>query len=115
MLKTKNSQIAETKNGKFLSSSIFPKSKNGQIAETVTWVVATMIIIITLIVFIFISVGISKSKNVSFSGITSKVGNFFISKDAGDISRLNTKTIFALSINEKNKDVINNWISDVKK
>ena len=110
MLKTKKGQIAEAKNWKFLPTTIWTNSKKGQIAETITWVVATMIIIITLIVFIFISTNLSHAKELSISGVASKVGNFFISDDAGEISRLETKTKFAFSINEKNKEIIDGWI-----
>jgi hypothetical protein len=106
----KKGQVVETKNWKFLSSSIFPKTRKGQVAETVTWVVATMIIILILIVSIFISVSLSKAKELSISGVVSKVGSFFISEDAGEISRLDTKTKLAISINEKDLEVINDWI-----
>ncbi len=105
-------KIAETKNRKFLSSSIFPKSKNGQIAETITWMVATIIIVVTLIIFIFLSVSISKSKNLNPINFVSRVGSSFMSDDIGDINVLNTKTIFALSLNENNKEKINGWINE---
>jgi hypothetical protein len=112
IMKNKNGQISEAKNRKFLQTAICPRNKNGQISEAVTWVVATIIIIVTLIVFIFISTKIDKV--VSPSKIVSKVGNFFVSSDAGEISRLETKTKFALSINSNNEEKIKEWIENEK-
>jgi hypothetical protein len=87
-------------------------NNRGQIAETVTWIVATMIIVVTLTVFIFISVQMSNAKNLSLSGIASTVGSFFISDDVGKIDRSELKTLFALSLNEKNQEKINGWINE---
>jgi preprotein translocase subunit SecG len=114
MLNNKRCHVAEAKNGKFLQSLILPKSKKGQIAETVTWVVATIIIIVTLIIFIFLSTSISKAKVLTISGGTNSVEKFFLSKDAGEISRLNIKTIFAFSLNSNNQEKINGWIENEK-
>jgi hypothetical protein len=111
-MKNNKCQVSEAKNRKFLQTAICPKHNKGQVSEAVTWVVATIIIIVTLIVFIFISTKIDKV--VSPSKIVSKVGNFFVSSDAGEISRLKTKTIFALSINSNSEEKITGWIEDEK-
>lgn len=86
--------------------------RRGQIAETVTWIVATMIIVITLIVFIFISVQMSDAKNITPSNLVVKAGNFFKSDGVGEIDRLEIKTKFAFSLNDKNKEKINEWINE---
>ena len=85
------------------------RNKKGQVAESITWVVATLIIIVTLVVFIFISTTLSKGKVIQ--GISSGVQKFFLNDDAGKISRLETKTKFAISINSQNEEVINGWIN----
>lgn len=87
-------------------------NNKGQIAETITWVVATMIIVVTLIVFIFISVGVSETKNLSLNNVVAKAGDFLVSDGVGDISRLKMKTDFALSLDENNKEKINGWINE---
>ncbi len=83
-------------------------NNRGQIAETITWVVATMIVVVTLIVFIFISTTLSKGKVLD--EVSTGIEKFFLSDDAGKISRIETKTKLALSIDEKNKEIIDGWI-----
>jgi len=85
-------------------------NKKGQIAESVTWIVATMIIVVTLIVFIFISTTLSKGKVLE--EVSTGIGKLFLSDDAGDISRLDIKTKLALSKDENNLEVINGWIEE---
>jgi hypothetical protein len=87
-------------------------NRRGQIAETVTWFVATIIVIVTLVVFIFISTSLAKTKNASVSGVSVKVGDFLTYSGVGELSRAETKTLFAISMNEKNKEVINGWINE---
>ncbi|MEN7982193.1 MAG: hypothetical protein ABFQ65_01985, partial [Nanoarchaeota archaeon] len=83
-----------------------------QIAETITWVVATMIIVVTLIVFIFISSKMADAKNINPSNLVVKDGNFFVSDDVGEISRLETKTKFAFSVNLNNEQKIKEWVDE---
>lgn len=109
----KKGQIAEAKNKKFLLSTIYPKSSRGQIAETMTWVVATIIVVVTLVVFIFISVSLSNPN--SLKNIASKTVESFTGDDVGDVSRLKIKSEFAFSLDERNKEVINNWLNDAEK
>ncbi len=87
-------------------------NNKGQIAETITWIVATMIIVITLIIFIFISVQISNSKNLSLDNVASKAGDFLVGEGVGGIDRLEIKTTFALSLKDDNKDKIREWINE---
>lgn len=85
-------------------------NKHGQVAESVTWIVATIIIVVTLIVFIFISTTLSKGKILE--EVSEGIGGFFLNDDAGKISRLETKTKFAISINENNQEKIKEWIDE---
>lgn len=86
-------------------------NKSGQIAETITWVVATVIIVVTLIVFIFISVSLSEAKDLSLNNAVAKVGDFLISDEVDDISRLELKTDFAFKLKIDNKEKIIGWIN----
>ena len=85
-------------------------SNKGQIAETITWVVATVIIFVTLVIFIFLSVSVSEAKNLSISGVVEKVGGFLISDDIKGIERFKVKTIFASSLNDNNYEKIEGWL-----
>ena len=86
-------------------------NNKGQIAETMTWVVATIIVVVTLIVFIFISTSLSKAKDFNPKGI---VMNFAekISDDVKGISRLEQKTEFAITRNSANEELIQEWIEN---
>lgn len=86
----------------------FKLGKKGQVAETVTWVVATVIIVVTLIIFIFISSQVSKS--TSWKEIKVEAQSFFLDNGEKITKRLDTKNNLALSINENHKDKINEWI-----
>lgn len=64
MLNKKKAQTGETKNQRFLLAPIFPKTKKGQTGETITWIVATIIIIVLLIFFIYVSSMFGKAKKI---------------------------------------------------
>ena len=78
------------------------KNKKAQVGETVTWIIATIILIAILIVFLFISVSLSKLKMF-------KADIKVNSEDSVDWMGL--KTEMAYSINSENKNRINLWIS----
>ena len=40
-------------------------NKKAQVSETMTWIVATLIIVVVLIIFIFISSSFAKAKNLT--------------------------------------------------
>jgi len=72
--------------------------KKAQVGETITWVIATLIIIGILILFILISSLMSKSKAVRIGDVEAdiKINNL-----------LTEKTSFAYQLtNSKNKDII---------
>ncbi|MBU2053226.1 MAG: hypothetical protein ABIJ14_02060 [Nanoarchaeota archaeon] len=52
-MKSQRGQILEAKNSRFLVAPFCQKSKKGQIGETMTWVVATIVIIVILGVSVF--------------------------------------------------------------
>jgi hypothetical protein len=80
-------------------------NRRGQVGETITWVVATIILIVILMIFIYASIALSKTK--SFDSNT-KVS-------AGDSEDwINSKTEIAYSVNDKNEDKIGEWILEGK-
>jgi len=79
---------------------IIPRSRSAQVGETVSWVIATLIIVGILIIFLFISVGMSNTKFI-------KAGN--VETDLKEVNLLKEKTSFAYQLtNYKNKDIIEN-------
>ena len=52
------------KNRKFSHCSFFSKNSKGQTGETITWVIATIVIIGILILFIYGSTLMGKAKNI---------------------------------------------------
>ena len=76
-------------------------NKHAQVGETVTWIVATLIIIGILMIFIYVSVLISKVKVVSVSSINVD--------SESTIDLLSQKTFFAYNLtNNKDKVLIDN-------
>jgi hypothetical protein len=75
-------------------------NKKGQVGESITWVVATIILIVVLIVFIYASIALAKAK--SLTPIKSD------SEESADW--VNSKTQIAYSINSNNKNKIGEWI-----
>jgi hypothetical protein len=55
----------QDKNRKFSHCSFFPKNSKGQTGETITWVIATLVIIGILILFIYISTVMGKAKTIT--------------------------------------------------
>jgi len=78
-------------------------NKKGQIGESITWVVATIILIVILIVFIYSSIALAKIKSIKPD----------VSVDSEDsLDWVNSKTQMAYSINNMNKNKIEKWISE---
>ncbi len=78
------------------------ENKKAQVGETITWIIATIILIGILIVFLFISVSLSKLKSF-------KADIKVNSEESVDWIEL--KTEMAYSISSENKNRINLWIS----
>lgn len=81
-------------------------NRRAQVGESVTWVVATIILIIMLIVFIYASILLSKIKYLKFDIKTSSQSS---------VDWINSKTQIAYSINSNNKNKIEEWISQEQK
>lgn len=78
------------------------KNKRAQVGETITWIIATIVLIGVIMIFIYISVAMSKTKSLE-AGV--KEG----AEDSADW--INSKTELAYSINPNNKVRIQRWIS----
>ncbi len=73
--------------------------------ETLTWIVATIIIIVMLLIFVYAS-----SKLATFKELTSGK-QFTLSKEYKKTTNwIGTKNAISFSINNKNKELIENWI-----
>jgi len=78
-------------------------NKKAQVGETMTWVVATIVIIVILILAIYVTLVLAKTKTV-------KIGDLKV-EEGEDI--LNVKTSLAHELaNNKNKMAINNWLEE---
>lgn len=76
-------------------------NKRAEIGESITWVVATVIILVVLTIFIFASNVLGKFQTISVSS-----GEKTLNSD----NYLEIKTQKAFSINGNNKEIINKWI-----
>jgi len=85
-------------------------SKRGQVSDTMTWVVATVIIVVILLSFIFISSILAEAKNIP-SNFASKFTSNYEKKS----NWMNNKTQFALDINSNNENKILIWIKEAVK
>jgi hypothetical protein len=81
------------------------KDKRGQIGETITWIIATVVIIGVLIFFIYLSVLISKTKIIQ---------TLNLQLDVSEKSELLTqKNLFSYQLtNDLNKEMIENILKE---
>jgi uncharacterized protein YpmB len=80
-------------------------NKKAQVGESITWVIATIILIILLIISIYASIALASTKSLKFNTNTD-------SEQAVDW--ISYKTQMAYSINNNNKNKIEDWISQAK-
>jgi hypothetical protein len=81
------------------------KNKRGQVGETVSWVIATIVIIGVLIAFLWISSLLSKVKAITAGEVRSDLNKESVV--------LTGKTSLAHKLeNNKNKDVIDNLLKE---
>ena len=85
------------------------KSKKAQLGETMTWVIATIIIIGILIIFTFIS-----SLFATENGMVVNLKKTINQDDLTNVDLVKEKTNLALDINGNDYDKINNWIKEIK-
>jgi len=77
-------------------------NKKAQIGESISWVVATIILIVILIIFIYASIALAKVKSVKLD----------VKEDSDNsVSWIDSKTQIAYSINNNDKSKIEEWIS----
>jgi len=83
----------------------FLKNRKAQIGETISWIIATIIIIGILIVFIYISILISKTKIIQTLSIQFDI--------ADKTELLNQKTSFSHQLaGNLNKEIIDNILEE---
>lgn len=97
-LKIKNFGQSSTRSA--CSCFFLRKNKKAQIAESITWVVATIIIIFLIVSAIYVSSLLGKSKSLSVQGLGNSNENNWVLE----------KTKFALEINNDNQDTILLWV-----
>ena len=78
-------------------------SKKAQVGESVTWIIATLIIVMILLIFIYASVILGKTKTIKRD----------IKIDSGNLSLdwIKIKTEIAYKFNIQNKNKISSWIA----
>ncbi len=77
-------------------------NKHAQVGEFLTWVIATIVLIVILIIFIYASSVLSITKYLKVD----------LSEDSDDsVDWVSSKTEFAYSISSMNKNKIYEWIA----
>lgn len=109
MLNNKKTQLGEIKSQLRCEVLTMKKDKRGQLGETLTWIVATIIIIFVLVAFVFAASLMGKAKAVSPKKVELKKGETVLS-----INWIEVKTIFAFEKNIENKNKIDSWIKEVE-
>jgi hypothetical protein len=91
-----------------LNSKNYLIHKRAQVGETVSWVIATVVIIAILIFFIYVSILISKTKAIGLSNLQSDI--------SGKPASLMQKTSFGYQLSEnKNKELIDSILDKENK
>lgn len=81
------------------------KNKNAEVGLTMTWVIATIIIIISISFFIFFADLLAKK-----SAIKSTIDKIGTSEDFEFSEWIKEKTKLAFGLNTNNNEKINSWI-----
>ena len=84
------------------------KNKTAQLSDAMTWIVATLIIILILVIFIFASETITKYKSISSLNLIGDEN----SDDTIDIIKM--KNSFAFEKNKNNQLKIEAWLNENK-
>lgn len=84
-------------------------NSRGQVADTMTWIVATIIIITILVLFVYASSVLAKTKSVG------RFAKGLFSEDDNGADWIKVKMDFAYGIEDENKEVISQWIENEKK
>jgi hypothetical protein len=82
--------------------------KRAQVSDTVTWIVATIIIIAILLIFLYISSVLSGE-----NAVEKKSSSVFSGGNSAEVvDWIALKTSIAYNLNDKNKEVIDKWIGE---
>ena len=84
------------------------KNKKAQVGETLTWIVATLIIITTLFIFIYASIAMAEVKSVNSIRIKSESRAVW----GEDVDWIEIKNRMAFSRETSNRNKIERWISE---
>lgn len=77
-------------------------NKRAQVGESITWVVATIILIVVLIIFVYVASALAKVKEIKLTN----------SEDLeNSVDWIDSKNQIAYSINSNNKMWIEEWIA----
>ena len=77
-------------------------NKKAQVGETMTWIVATVIIIVILILTLYTASVLGKMKVAKYDPFETK------------IDRIEQKITFAYNVDSSNANFIENWIKEVE-
>ena len=91
----------KTRNFARMTRALLPRNRSAQVGQTVFWLIATLVVIVTLILFIVVSISMSTVKNLnpfSSSALTSDL--------KGESQILMKKNFLAEELNNLNKDQI---------
>ena len=81
--------------------------KKAQIGETLTWVVATILILVILLIFIFISLTLSKSKEISLNKPSAEE-----LRPSSELGEVGSKNSIAFSLKNENEESIKEWLNE---
>lgn len=84
------------------------KNKKAQVGETLTWVIATLIIIGTLLVFVYASIALAKAKSVNSGEVKTQIKQI----STEDIDWIASKNQMAFSKNQEYRNRIEVWINE---
>ncbi|MCK5149779.1 hypothetical protein KAJ87_02545 [Candidatus Pacearchaeota archaeon] len=82
-------------------------NKKAQLGETMTWIVATLIIIVILLIFIYVSSVLSGIKKIGISDL-----KFDLDEKKDFISSKTTFAYLNKEISEEETKLIKNWIEE---
>lgn len=83
------------------------RGRKAQTADGLTWLVATLIIIVILIVFVSITNLLVETKDIERF-----VKGVFSSSDAEEVSKIDVKTTLAIEKNNNNQEAIERWVKN---
>ena len=104
-------QMEKNRSTKFLTAQIFAKNKNAQIAETLTWWIATTIIVVALIISISVVNFHLKNKEFEIQGqsdllVTKSMAGYLSTKNAEVWKKVENEKVYSEDRNSVKLDDI---------